>query len=851
MDNIELYINGSLCDTGNNFGVRLRRQLINPAELNTKDSQMSYTVTLPLTPANDRVFNYTSVEETNRKFNREYNAELIINSYRIFTGKFRVTEINRNGYTGNLVVPAAKTVKDIFGDTRMSNTGRWIIPFEGLTDVATYNNRDNPECIFPLVLYGLLPKSPDNKVFTSKDVYDGSVKLGLGHIPPSVNVIQMLQNIFNNAGYQLQGSAIDDDSLKNLYVSYRNPTDYDFGAHYPIGKIELGGRWQAIKDGTVEKNVTISTEGRKRAIINFFNASNKTIDILRDNGQNITSVNDRLHFTVPATGLYKLTFITNFLMPSGPGSETPADAPLIVEKGNLNNVHTEIKIIRNLGTDLNDVTFDNIFYRNNQDQNAGDSNAVFPKKGEVNFIDPLVNLSLISGFAFGKYDDTNFINPLNGDHCNPMAIKGGFSWSRETSDGTRDRAYSAVQNSGYAYANGTDSGRFKVDLDRITIANKAFDYSASGELNQVVWLEKGDRLDIIGVSFAGDFPVLPTGKKDVIYNYDVNYTLTLEPFSHHIGWLKMDNDGASTAPMKWGDTPTFLTGEMDLTKFLPNDITVDAWIDNFCKAFNLKLENRGDGAFELNIKNTEIVSSPSNIVDLDKKADVRQRANQALGLPYMYDIGFTIDTNEQGYRQDMQIDDKTGEPILNTGITGGGRFYTSSLGTDTIQQVSTFSYNWYKWLFDGDRNKLALVPVITDAEIWENDFDYEEMMEKEYFDKAQRFWFKAGVKEFVLNNIGGIETKTDLAIVKNSFSGNRRLILDYEDKEDSILRRFFLLLTDHKHYTVISCYLSPDEYNRLHNSPVRFNGDIYYVADIDEYDPLNKNMCTIKLIRQI
>jgi len=63
MDNIELYINGSLCDTGKSFGIRLRRQMISPAELNAKDAQASYTVTLPLTQTNDRIFSYTSIEE--------------------------------------------------------------------------------------------------------------------------------------------------------------------------------------------------------------------------------------------------------------------------------------------------------------------------------------------------------------------------------------------------------------------------------------------------------------------------------------------------------------------------------------------------------------------------------------------------------------------------------------------------------------------------------------------------------------------------------------------------------------------------------------------------------------------
>lgn len=107
MDNIELYINGALCDTGKNLGVRLRLQLITPAELNTKNSQASYSITLPPTKTNEKIFHYASVE-TKGKFTRIYEAELIINSLRVFQGNFRISEIGKDGYKGNLLVPTLR-----------------------------------------------------------------------------------------------------------------------------------------------------------------------------------------------------------------------------------------------------------------------------------------------------------------------------------------------------------------------------------------------------------------------------------------------------------------------------------------------------------------------------------------------------------------------------------------------------------------------------------------------------------------------------------------------------------------------------------------------------------------------
>jgi len=117
MINIELIINGKLADLGRDFGVRLNRQLLNPSELNTKDAQMSFTISLPDSEPNNIIFAHSNIEETRDKFNRVYTAQLIVNSSRIFNGFFRMSDITR-GYKGNLYVPVPKTIKDIFGELK-------------------------------------------------------------------------------------------------------------------------------------------------------------------------------------------------------------------------------------------------------------------------------------------------------------------------------------------------------------------------------------------------------------------------------------------------------------------------------------------------------------------------------------------------------------------------------------------------------------------------------------------------------------------------------------------------------------------------------------------------------------
>lgn len=89
MAEFELYIDGRMCDLTDNFSVRLNRQLINPGELSAKDAQYSYSVTLPITSANNEIFGFANIEETRGKFVRLYIAELIAGGVRIFMGNFR------------------------------------------------------------------------------------------------------------------------------------------------------------------------------------------------------------------------------------------------------------------------------------------------------------------------------------------------------------------------------------------------------------------------------------------------------------------------------------------------------------------------------------------------------------------------------------------------------------------------------------------------------------------------------------------------------------------------------------------------------------------------------------------
>ena len=106
---------------------------------------------------------------------------------------------------------------------------------------------------------------------------------------------------------------------------------------------------------------------------------------------------------------------------------------------------------------------------------------------------------------------------------------------------------------------------------------------------------------------------------------------------------------------------------------------VTDFIENFCKAFNLRLQRIDSKTFELSVRES---SAKSGVVDLDKITSVRDRTNTPLGLPTSYKLGFTIDTDEEGY--------------VTTRDGGEGSLETGEMEGAVVEHKSSFSYNWFK-----------------------------------------------------------------------------------------------------------------------------------------------------------
>lgn len=1019
----ELYINGKLVDLPSNFGPRINRQLLTPAELNAKDAQFSYSITLLATDNNVRTFNYVNIEETRNKFNVLFTAEYIADGVRVFVGAFKLTEINNREIKGSLYKPDTKSIKDIFGDLRLVDNSPLLIPFGDIaTSINSYNLAAAQEAqlaIFPYVLYGVLPKVPlerNSNSYSPRTVWDGSVRIGVQDLPPSINPLKMLRHIFESQGYNLQGSAFDDERLVQVYQSYRNAPEYvqpwNYGYH---AKMQISGKWsnrynQRTGAERYERGINQgNADGMVVYGIDLLDATNTALTVSEDVGGNVfvKEINDADgvpwvsgQIRIPATGFYKVRFAAsvhvydwqNFRHTDAATGVQHVGGRTENAQNHLRNVPVEVRLCRDLGQSadfgLGSPKLDGTFYYDNQPQNqtfdGENSPKYFPQtgtNGQINFIDMAQDRNMVLGFSFGKHESrTQYQNPRDDAQrfAQVMAAKPAQSWDSASasenpprlaiqssgwwkygrigtfdSEGENPNENVDISNGSYLVQNVLDANgnavndptsefvilhrfpleryytytievpedyvvevylhngietvpvfkapfsegaiSFDTSFDNLAtfVPNLTFyvktpeqdvrgeitvrriigpstedvigwelsnkyaitlqgtpsatyarrgqylgtpqseDWFGQGDAYAVVWLTAGEMLTVASVSSEGRYRRDGMHSTFGLVSHELQFDLSVQPYRIDPEWLKVSMGGNGTGTMRWNDLPNFETNTINLVGFLNTETRTDEYIDNFVKAFNLKLSQLDATTFSLDVKQTkQSISSLS--IDLDNVASVRERINTPLGLPSLYKIGFTVNTEEQGFAE--------------TGDDGGGTFETGAIDGAIVEQKSTFSYNWFKTITQGGV-QLEL-PIISKTDVWDFLMPYAEAMSKRYTDLAHRFWYYDGT----LNDQGGDfefnGQQLVLAKVSNDLHGSS--ILNYKNQQFTLLDNYFtLLINGASHYTDIEAYLTPAQYMALNGALMaKFNGDLYFVAELSGYDPTGHEKTKIKLIRR-
>lgn len=239
---IELYINDTICDMRYGDDISLYTEFQDPAELVRKRITYSYSLKLPTTVRNNKIFRYGSVVDVKDKFDRIYKAQLYCDGLLILDGNLIVNKIDVENYECNLYIPERQELKDILGDRSLreiAEHNKYLNDWDDITKINNYvgniglknselppiDQRDNHIC-FPYVLYNYPYNRPDLGLGRYEQTlrYEDSI-FNLNNVFPAFNVLSVLKDIFRTENYNLVGNVFSDPRFSGLFQTYSSTSD--------------------------------------------------------------------------------------------------------------------------------------------------------------------------------------------------------------------------------------------------------------------------------------------------------------------------------------------------------------------------------------------------------------------------------------------------------------------------------------------------------------------------------------------------------------------------------------------------------------------------------------------------
>lgn len=252
---IELYIQGQLVEleSQTSLNLRINNVLFNPTQTTTKQGEYSYSFDIPSTPKNDKIFNYANTLSKTNKFHARYPTQVYADGNLIFDGSLTIQKYNANEkkYTCNLVNIKINTLDEIFGEMKMTDL-HWDVDFDGASSINSVNSDSNTKYFFPLASYGVFQKravSTDEvgSTYTPKHTLDKYNKWWVESFYPSLNMVETMRKAFENKGYSVEGSALHDPYISNIYCSCNLSSEqspvYNLGNH-KFGELIIRTQWR-------------------------------------------------------------------------------------------------------------------------------------------------------------------------------------------------------------------------------------------------------------------------------------------------------------------------------------------------------------------------------------------------------------------------------------------------------------------------------------------------------------------------------------------------------------------------------------------------------------------------------
>ena len=226
---IQLYIEGRLADIDDEFSIQLEKDFDNYDEHVVEEAHYSFEVELPVTKNNREALGFVDVFDVANKFGRTYSAVLNVDEVNVLDGKFMLSEITGEYYSGNLYVPAKASLKDVLGDKKLKEIKEHPMYISSWGDIANINNglirqtTEDKHIAFPYILYRLPYNNGESSLpLTTQDLGASGNTFSVDNLFPAYNVLSILKDAFEGEGYKIQGNVFQIEKFTELYQTFSN-----------------------------------------------------------------------------------------------------------------------------------------------------------------------------------------------------------------------------------------------------------------------------------------------------------------------------------------------------------------------------------------------------------------------------------------------------------------------------------------------------------------------------------------------------------------------------------------------------------------------------------------------------
>ena len=236
----EIYINNQRADTDSELRIVLDKVVSEFRNPNKATGSYSYTVKLPLTETNRRLFAYESERHTLEKFRTAYPCYVEADGVELIYGTFAVRKFTRHTIEGNVFGQYMERIADLVPkDKKLTDIQSFApLDFRGDATVWDYLDRDldagTSDVCFPFVVDSFARL----KYLNGGTVDNVTYRLGYEDFGVSHFVGAVFRHVFGDLGYTLAGGVLDDDLFNRLVLLYSDSTGgeraYNYGTLNPL-----------------------------------------------------------------------------------------------------------------------------------------------------------------------------------------------------------------------------------------------------------------------------------------------------------------------------------------------------------------------------------------------------------------------------------------------------------------------------------------------------------------------------------------------------------------------------------------------------------------------------------------